>query len=103
MSAVWWVVVCLGLATIVIKAFGPVTLGEWTPSERAERVLQLVSPVVLAALIAVQVFTTAHDFHLDARVVGIGVATVALLLRAPLLVVVIAAVAATAITRGLVG
>ena len=103
MSAVWWVVVCLGLATIVIKAFGPVTLGGWTPSERADRVLEMVSPVVLSALIAVQVFTTAHEFHLDARVVGLGVALGALLLRAPLLVVVICAVAATALTRGLVG
>lgn len=103
MSAVWWVVVCLGVATVVTKAFGPVTLGGWTPSERADRVLELVSPVVLAALIAVQVFTTAHEYHLDARVVGLGVAVVALLMRAPLLVVVLCAVAATALTRGLLG
>jgi branched-subunit amino acid transport protein len=103
MSPVWWVVVCLGLATVVIKALGPVTLGGWTPSERANRVLALVSPVVLAALIAVQVFTTSHEYHLDARAAGLGVAVIALLLRAPLLVVVICAVAATAVTRGLVG
>jgi branched-subunit amino acid transport protein len=103
MSAVWWVVICLGLATIVIKAFGPVTLSEWTPSERSDRVLELVAPVVLSALIAVQVFTTGHEYHLDARAVGLGVAVVALLLRAPLLVVVICAVAATALTRGILG
>jgi len=103
MSAVWWVVVCLGLATVAIKAFGPATLGGWTPSERSDRVLELVSPVVLSALIAVQVFTTGHEYHFDARVVGLGVAVVALLLRAPLLVVVICAVAATALTRVVLG
>lgn len=103
MSAVWWVVVVLGLVTIVIKAAGPVALGEWTPSDRARQVLALVSPVVLAALVAVQVFTTAQEFQLDARVLGLGVATVALLLRAPLLVVVISAVVATGLARAFIG
>ena len=103
MSAVWGVVLALGLATILSKAAGPVALGEWTPSRRAERVLALVSPVVLAALIAVQVCTTAQEFELDARIVGLGAATVAALLRAPLLVVVICAVAATAAARALGG
>ncbi|WNV85518.1 AzlD domain-containing protein [Umezawaea sp. Da 62-37] len=103
MSPVWWVVVVLGAVTVVIKAVGPVALGGWTPSDRAGRVLALVSPVVLAALIAVQVFTTGQQFQVDARLVGLGAAVVALLLRAPLLVVVVCAVAATGVARLLVG
>ncbi|MEU7476999.1 AzlD domain-containing protein [Lentzea sp. NPDC042327] len=102
MSAVWWVVVVLGVITVVIKAAGPVALGNWTPSDKAKRVLALVSPVVLSALIAVQVFTSGQHFQLDERAAGLGAALVALLLKAPLLVVVLVAVAATAVTRALV-
>ncbi|KOV82966.1 hypothetical protein ADL03_22535 [Nocardia sp. NRRL S-836] len=85
----------------MVKAAGPVALGNWTPSEKAKRVLTLVSPVVLSALIAVQVFTSGHHFQLDERAAGLGAAFVALLLKAPLLVVVLVAVAATAATRAL--
>ncbi len=102
MSTVWWVVIILGVITIVIKAAGPVALGNWTPSEKAKRVLALVSPVVLSALIAVQIFTSGHRFEVDERAVGLGAAAVALLLKAPLLVVVLIAVAATAATRAFV-
>ena len=101
MSTVWWVVIILGVITIVIKAAGPVALGSWKPSEKAKRVLTLVSPVVLSALIAVQIFTSGHQFQLDERAAGLGAAAVALLLRAPLLVVVLIAVAATAATRAI--
>lgn len=101
MSAVWWVVVVLGVVTIVIKAAGPVALGGRQPSERAKQVLALLSPVVLSALIAVQIFTSGQRFQLDERALGLGAAAVALLLRAPLLVVVLAAVAVTAAARAL--
>ncbi|MBT5807026.1 MAG: AzlD domain-containing protein, partial [Actinobacteria bacterium] len=40
-------------------------------------------------------------FLIDARVLGLGVAVVALLLRAPFLVVIIAAAASTALIRWL--
>jgi branched-subunit amino acid transport protein len=102
MSTVWWVVIILGVVTVVIKAAGPVALGNWTPSEKAKRVLALVSPVVLSALIAVQIFTSGHQFQVDERAVGLGAAAVALLLKAPLLVVVLVAVAATAATRAFI-
>ncbi|ANZ41247.1 hypothetical protein BBK82_40040 [Lentzea guizhouensis] len=102
MNEVWWVVIILGVITIVVKAAGPVALGSWKPSEKAKQVLMLVSPVVLSALIAVQIFTSGHEFQLDERAAGLGAALVALLLKAPLLVVVLVAVAATAATRALV-
>lgn len=102
MSAVWWVVIVLGVVTVAIKAAGPVALGNWKPSDRAKRVLTLVSPVVLSALIAVQIFTSGHQFQLDERAAGLGAAAIALILKAPLLVVVLVAVAATAATRALI-
>jgi branched-subunit amino acid transport protein len=99
----WVVVAALGVVTILIKAAGPVLLGGWEPPQRARRVLALVSPVVLAALVAVGVLTTGQHYHPDVRLIGLGVAAIALILRAPLLVVVICAVASTALSRALLG
>ena len=65
----------------------------------AERVADLLPTVLLSALVAVQVFGADGALALDARVVGLGVAVVALLLRAPFLVVVAAAAVAAALVR----
>ncbi len=65
----------------------------------AERVADLLPTVLLSALIAVQVLGSGNALVLDARVVGLGVAVVALLLRAPFLLVVAAASLAAALVR----
>jgi len=64
-----------------------------------ERVADLLPVALLAALVAVQAVASGTHLHLDARLVGLGVAVVALLLRAPFLVVVVAAATATALVR----
>lgn len=64
-----------------------------------ERVADLLPVALLAALIGVQVLGAGQDLVLDARVVGLGVAVVALLLRAPFIVVVFGAALAAALTR----
>ena len=53
-----------------------------------ERVADLIPVALLSALIAVQVFSQRPQLVLDARALGLGVAVVLLLLRAPFLVVV---------------
>ena len=65
----------------------------------AERVADLLPTVLLSALVAVQVLGSGAALVLDARVVGLAVAVVALLLRAPFLVVVAAAALAAALVR----
>ncbi len=54
---------------------------------------------LLAALTAQQTFGDGHELVLDARVAGVAAAAVALVLRAPFLVVVAAAVVVTAGVR----
>jgi branched-subunit amino acid transport protein len=56
---------------------------------------------LLAALTAIQAFWSPEGFTLDARAAGLGVAVVALLLRAPFLVVVLAAAATAALLRAM--
>jgi branched-subunit amino acid transport protein len=101
MSEVWIVVVAVGALTIVLKSVGPVLLGGRELPERALSVVDLLAPALLAALVAVSIFGLGKDLVLDARVVGLFAAVAALLLRAPIIVVVLAAAVATALTRAL--
>ena len=64
-----------------------------------ERVADLIPVALLSALVAVQVFSQGHSLVLDARAVGLGVAVVLLLLRAPFLVVVFGAAIVAALVR----
>jgi hypothetical protein len=59
----------------------------------------LLPIALLSALVAVQVFGAERALVLDARVVGLGVAVLALLLRASFLVVVASAALAAALVR----
>ncbi len=60
------------------------------------RVAGLLPVALLAALVAVQTFADGQSVVIDARAAGLAVAVVALLLRAPFLVVVLAAAVAAA-------
>ena len=99
MSAPWLTVLGLGLATIAIKALGPVLLGGRALPRPLVAVVPFLAPALLAALIVTQTMTVGQQLVLDARAAGLAVALVAVLLRAPLLVVVAAAASATALVR----
>ncbi len=64
-----------------------------------ERVADLIPVALLAALVAVQVFADGAALTVDARVLGLGFAVVALLLRMPFLVVVVGASVVAALAR----
>jgi branched-subunit amino acid transport protein len=98
-SAGWTAVVVIGVATILIKATGPVLLGGREIPARLSGVVSLLAPALLAALVATQVFGAGRGLVVDERVLGLGAALVALGLRAPVLVVVVAAAATTAVAR----
>lgn len=63
------------------------------------RVADLVPVALLGALVAIQAFSTGQDLTTDARLVGVGAGVVALLLRAPFIVVVLVAALTTALVR----
>lgn len=99
MSDAWLVVLVVGMATVAIKAIGPVLLGGRELPTPMMSVVRLLAPAVLAALVVVQVVGGDRAIVIDERLVGLAAALIALLFRAPLLVVVVAAAAATALTR----
>lgn len=96
------VVVACALGTIALKCAGPVLLGGRQLPERLGSVVRLTGPVLLAALVATSTFADEQSLTIDARVVGLAVAAVAIRLHAPALFVVVVAAAATALARAAV-
>jgi branched-subunit amino acid transport protein len=99
MSAVWLVVALSGAATILIKATGPVLLGGRSLPPRLVGVVELLAPAVLAALVVTQVFADERALVLDSRLVGLVAGAIAVVARAPLIVTLVVAAAATALVR----
>lgn len=99
MSDAWLVVVVVGVATMALRAVGPVFLGGRELPTSVMAVVRLLAPAVLAALVVVQVLGGDEEIAVDERLVGVAAAAVALVLRAPLILVVVIAAAATALTR----
>jgi branched-subunit amino acid transport protein len=95
----WWPVVALCAAAYGLKALGLV-FGDRIEPETAERwSLDLLVVPVLAALILVQTFSTGTRFVLDARAPALLAAGVLVWLRAPFIVVALAAAATAAAFR----
>jgi Branched-chain amino acid transport protein (AzlD) len=98
--------VTLWLAVLVTAAgcYGLKLLGLLAPARLLEhplaaRVSALLPVALLAALAAVQTLASGTHLVLDARVAGMGAAVLAILLRAPFLVVVAVAAATAALVR----
>jgi branched-subunit amino acid transport protein len=101
LSAAWLAVILVGAATIALKAAGPVFAGARELPVGASRVVGLLAPALLAALVATQAFATDESLVIDERGAGLLAAAVAVLLRAPLLVVIIIAAATAAGLRAI--
>jgi uncharacterized membrane protein len=95
------VVALVGAATIAIKASGPVLVGAGGLPAPLARVVDLLAPAVLAALVATQALSDGEDLVIDERAAGVGAAGIAVALRAPVLVVVAVGAAVTALLRAL--
>jgi branched chain amino acid efflux pump len=65
------------------------------------RLADLIPVALLSALVAVEMLSSGQSLVVDARVLGVGAAVIALMLRAPFLVVVFVAAATTALIRQL--
>ena len=103
MSQAALLVVAVGVVTIALKASGPLLLGTRVVPPLAGRVMALLGPALLAALVATNAFASGRHLSLDARAAGLVVAAGCIALRAPLLVTVVAAAAVTAGIRALTG
>ena len=101
MSDAWLVVIVVGVATILLRASGPVLLGGRPLPPRLTEVVELLAPALFAALIVTQTVGGDRVLEFDERLVGVGAGAAAVVLRAPLLLVIVVAAAATAAARAL--
>lgn len=96
----WLVVAVVGLVTIAFKASGPVLLGRRSLPPRVAAVIEVLAPAMLAALVVTQtVGGGSRELVLDERLLGVAAGGVAILARAPLVVVMAVAAVAAALAR----
>jgi hypothetical protein len=95
----WVAIVASSLACYLLKLAGLSVPARWLEAPIVQRIAALLPIALLAALAAVQAVATGTRLVVDARLAGVAAAVVALLLRAPFLVVVGVAAAVAAGVR----
>jgi hypothetical protein len=95
----WAALLVAAVGCYLLKLAGLSVPAKVLENPLVERVADLLPVALLSALIGVQVFGSGSSLVIDARLVGLGVAVVALLLRAPFIVVVFSAALAAALVR----
>jgi branched-subunit amino acid transport protein len=98
-ATAWALIAALALATVTIKALGPVLLGGRALPPVATRVLVLLPPAVLAALVATSTLADGPVLQVDAATAGVAVGGLLLWRGQHLLLAVLVAAAVTALLR----
>lgn len=98
-TELWILIGVLSVVAYALKAVGFVIVGGRTMPQVIDRCLSLIPASLLAALVVKDTFTVANDLVVDARAAGLVVAALTVWRRAPFIVVVVAAMAATAVVR----
>ncbi|MEU0088694.1 AzlD domain-containing protein [Streptomyces sp. NPDC006274] len=101
--SIWIAIAATAVGCYLVKLAGLLVPAGTLERPLVRRLAALLPVALLAALTAQQTFSTGQSLVLDARAAGLAAAAVALLLRAPFLVIVGAAVAVTAGVRALGG
>jgi branched-subunit amino acid transport protein len=102
--SLWWAIAAVCLGCYALKLAGLAAPRRVLDHPVVRRFAELVPVALLSALIAVQMFTADGALAFDlARTAGLAAAVVALLVRAPFLVVLIAAAATTGVVRLFLG
>jgi uncharacterized membrane protein len=95
----WEGLLAASAACYLLKLAGVSLPQRWLQNPRLQQTVPLLPVALLAALVATQTFSIGHHLVLDVRAAALGVALIAVLLRAPFLVVVVAAAATAALLR----
>lgn len=95
------VVLVVAVGTYVFRVVGPLASGWFEIPERVHKILIWAAVALLAGLVATQTFTQDGGFAGWSRVAGVVVGAIVAWRKASLVVVVIAAVATTALLRWL--
>jgi branched-subunit amino acid transport protein len=96
---IWAGLLVASVACYGLKLAGLSLPQRWLTDSRVQRIVPLIPIALLAALVSTQTFSTGTHLVLDVRGAALAVAIVAVLLRAPFLLVVVAGAATAALLR----
>ncbi|MEY3686634.1 MAG: hypothetical protein RLZZ73_492 [Actinomycetota bacterium] len=96
MSIFWVSLLVTSALVFIIRFAGYLVPEKYLTNPTALRINTLIPIALLSALVAVQSFTDKASIVIDQRMAGLGVAVIALLLKAPFPIVVIGAAATSA-------
>ncbi len=97
----WAAILVTTAGCYLLKLAGLLVPRSWLEQPTVARVAALLPVALLAALAAVQTFAVGSRLVVDARLAGVAAGVVALLFRAPFLVVVFVAAGTAAAVRAL--
>src|SRR6187551_2919020 len=95
----WLLIIVLAVGTVLMKTIGPVVAGGRQPPAALTRVIALVAPALISALVVTGTFTQGQHLVIDARAAGLVVGAIALWFRAPIAVALLLAVLICAALR----
>ena len=96
---IWTAVLAGCLGCFLLKLAGWSVPARWLEQPTVQRAAVLLPVPLLAALVVVQAFAGDRALVLDARAAGLAVGALLVLLRAPFLLVVLAAAGTAALLR----
>jgi branched chain amino acid efflux pump len=98
---VWWTIIGLTVTTVAIKAAGPVVFGGREAHPAFLRVVAMMAPALLAALVVTSALADGQRLGVGADTVGVLVGGVLLWRGRSVVLAVVVAVAVTAAIRAL--
>lgn len=97
MNQYWIAVLGTSVIAFILKYSGHAVPEKWLAHPKIQKVNALIPIALLSALVAVQSFTEKSKLMIDHRLLGLSVAIIALLFKAPFPVVVISAAVSSAL------
>jgi branched-subunit amino acid transport protein len=98
-GTLWAVVLAGSLGCYLLKLAGLSVPAAWVQGPWVTRMVTFVPAALLAALVAVQVAASGQELVVDGRLAGLAAAALALVLRAPFVVVLVVAGATGALVH----
>ncbi len=96
MTIFWVATLGTSLVAFLLKYSGHSVPERWLSHPKIQRINALIPIALLSALVAVQSFSEKSELMIDQRLVGLTVAIIALILKAPFPIVVISAAISSA-------
>jgi hypothetical protein len=96
MNSLWIATIGTSAIAFLLKYSGHSVPEKWLSHPKIKQINALIPIALLSALVAVQSFSEKSKLMIDQRFVGLGVAIIALMLKAPFPIVVLSAASSSA-------